>query len=109
MDISKVQSDRILDKNIQGTGKSDRLQKQSEGTNNSGVNQTTSEKVKWSDDAKLMSQALDTIKNTPDVRAEKVAALKAKVASGSYKVDSGALADKMINDSLAEDLLTRKG
>lgn len=110
MDISKVGSDRILDKNIQGANNADRAKKTSEDAKkSSSVKQSTAEKVKWSDDAKLMSEGLQAVKDAPDVRTDKIAALKAKIAAGTYKVDPDALAEKMLNDSLAEDLLTRKG
>ena len=66
------------------------------------------EKVTWSEDAELASQALHEAKATPDVRAEKVALLKAAIKNGIYKVDSGKIAEKMIQSSLEEDLLTKK-
>lgn len=50
---------------------------------------------------------LNKIKNIiaaePDVRADRVAELKAQIQSGEYQVDFSGLADKMINDSMTED------
>jgi negative regulator of flagellin synthesis FlgM len=36
----------------------------------------------------------------PDVREEKIAELKKRIAEGSYKVNSEAIADKMVEDHL---------
>jgi negative regulator of flagellin synthesis FlgM len=44
----------------------------------------------------LMAQALQS----PDVRSDKVAALQASIANGSYNVSSADVADKMIDSLL---------
>src|SRR3989344_8544414 len=54
--------------------------------------------VEISDRAKLMQQATDLAKASPDVRAEKVAALKKSIQDGTYKVDSQAVADKLVDE-----------
>ena len=38
--------------------------------------------------------------SAPDVREDKVAELKKKIADGSYKVDTQSIADKMVDDHL---------
>ncbi len=40
----------------------------------------------------------------PDVNLERVKALKAKIKSGEYQVDTKKLANNLIKDSLLEDL-----
>ncbi|HIO60541.1 MAG TPA: flagellar biosynthesis anti-sigma factor FlgM [Deltaproteobacteria bacterium] len=40
----------------------------------------------------------------PEVRADRVAELKAKIKSGEYQVDSQSLAKTMLEDALQEDL-----
>lgn len=37
----------------------------------------------------------------PEVREEKIAELKRKIAAGSYKVDAEAVADKMVDEHLS--------
>ena len=64
--------------------------------------------VKWSPDAEVAQEAMATAKAAPDTRADKVAHLKAAIKNGTYKVDAHKVADKMIQSSLEEDLLTRK-
>ncbi len=51
-----------------------------------------------------MDRVKEAIRQEPDVRAERVAELRAKVNSGEYQVDSGKLAEKILIDSLREDL-----
>lgn len=38
--------------------------------------------------------------DTPDVREEKIAELKKRIAAGRYKVDSDAVADRMVDDHM---------
>lgn len=47
-----------------------------------------------SEDKKIVDKA---IKETPDVRAEKIAEIKAKIANGTYNIDSKTLAEAMLN------------
>jgi len=47
-----------------------------------------------------MNKIHEVLATTPDVRAEKVAALKQQVESGQYQVNSDAVADKMLKEFL---------
>jgi len=51
-----------------------------------------------------LNKVKDAIRNAPDVRSDKVAELRDQVRGGNYKVDTGRLAEKMINASLREDI-----
>ena len=57
---------------------------------------------------KTSSFAMDKIKNgiaaEPEVRADRVAELKAQIKDGTYAVDADKLAGKMLKDSALEDL-----
>jgi negative regulator of flagellin synthesis FlgM len=53
-------------------------------------------------------KAFDIAKNTPDVREDKVADIKARLAAGTYDVDSGKIADGMLREALMEHLATSK-
>lgn len=53
-------------------------------------------------------KAFEIAKNTPDVREDKVAAIKAKIQAGTYEVDSGKIADGMLREALMEHLATSK-
>jgi negative regulator of flagellin synthesis FlgM len=51
--------------------------------------------------AKEMAKAKDVAASAPDVREEKIAELKRRIAAGKYQVDSDAIADRMVNDHLS--------
>lgn len=48
--------------------------------------------------ALLYTQALRAAQNAPDVRAEKVAMLKERIASGLYEIDAKAIALALVKD-----------
>lgn len=54
------------------------------------------DRVSVSQNAVLLTEARRTAQASPDVRQEKVDALKAQVADGSYQVDSTKLASKLL-------------
>ena len=51
-----------------------------------------------------MTRIKDAIRNEPEVRSERVAELKAKVAGGKYKVDPDSVAKNLLTESLRDDL-----
>ncbi|MEA4857722.1 MAG: flagellar biosynthesis anti-sigma factor FlgM [Solidesulfovibrio sp.] len=55
-----------------------------------------SDKVTLSGDARLVSLAATTAKESPDTRSERVAELKAQVEAGTYQPDSKKIAEKML-------------
>jgi negative regulator of flagellin synthesis FlgM len=114
MEINKTTSDRIQQAGVdQAAASKAKSVKDSKDTDsaqqNARVQGSSTEKVAWSADSQIMAQGLEAARNAPDVRADRVAALKAQLADGSYKVDATKLADKMIGASLEDDLLTRNG
>jgi negative regulator of flagellin synthesis FlgM len=119
MDISKISSERIQQERVaQDAAQTQKAQqaqaqqkaeasKKAEGAEGSGAKGAAD--VKWSANAKLADEALAIAKNSPDIRSDKVAALKAAIQSGTYKIDSKGIADRMIESSLQDDLLSRNG
>ncbi|MDR1309944.1 MAG: flagellar biosynthesis anti-sigma factor FlgM [Deltaproteobacteria bacterium] len=59
----------------------------------------TGDKVNISERSRLIAKARELATLAPDVRAEKVADLTARIASGTYKVSSGEVADSIIRKS----------
>lgn len=49
-------------------------------------------------DGILLTTALQAAQLSPDIRSEKVAALKAKLAAGKYQIDDGALAEAILRE-----------
>ena len=50
-----------------------------------------------------MNKIKNRISTEPEVRADRVAELKAKIKDGEFKVDSQRLAKAMLGDALIED------
>ena len=57
-------------------------------------------KTEISSKSKEFANAKAVANNTPDVRAEKIAELKRRIADNSYKVDNEAVADKLVDEHL---------
>lgn len=58
--------------------------------------------IHLSPQARLMHKAAQVLAETPDVRAEKVMALKDSVEQGTYVVDAQKVAEKMIAEMMLE-------
>jgi negative regulator of flagellin synthesis FlgM len=58
------------------------------------------DRVQISQKAREMQAALSQIKQMPDVDEEKVSRIKAQIQAGTYKPDSGTLAEKILAESL---------
>ncbi|MEK7691847.1 MAG: flagellar biosynthesis anti-sigma factor FlgM [Bdellovibrionota bacterium] len=93
---------------VQGseTGQARRTEKSSQATTESARDGTKVSTENGDVDAKISARARDLSKaksaaaGAPDVREEKIAELKRRIAEGRYKVDSAAVADKMVDDHL---------
>ncbi len=56
--------------------------------------------IKFSDDARLRTDAHAAASSAPDIRREKVEAIKAQIAAGEYKIDTQKIASKVVQDDL---------
>jgi len=66
--------------------------------------ETKSDTVVLSDTAKKIQETQTQLKAIPDVREDKVAQLKEQIENGTYEIDEEKIADKMLKDSLFNDL-----
>lgn len=66
----------------------------------------TGDRVEISNDAAVLARGMEAVKNSPDVRADRVAELKRALQSGAYKVDAKKIAEKMLDSSLEESILS---
>ena len=66
------------------------------------VKATQSSRIEFSDNAKILTEAISAVKKSPDVRLDKVAQIKDSISSGSYKVDSVKIADRMLKTHLRD-------
>jgi len=76
-----------------------------EGGIQSKRKESAQDSVRISQKAYDMNKIKEMLRTTPDIRKEKVALLKKKIASGEYSVDAREVADKMIREFLLEDVL----
>ena len=63
------------------------------------------ERVELSRKASYINRIRDIVRKTPDIRGERVALLREKIASGNYNVSGQEIADKMLREHLLEDTL----
>lgn len=54
--------------------------------------------------AEAAQKAFNIAKNTPDVREDRVAMLKKQIEDGTYKADSGKIADGMLREAILDHL-----
>lgn len=66
--------------------------------------QTKADTVALSDTAKKIQEAQKQLETISDVRVDKVAQLKNQIEKGTYEMDEEKIADKMLRDSLLNDL-----
>ena len=118
MDITKVRSDRPASTEAAGSSAQSRATKSVQEAATSETKKTGAlekpsfepkqfEKVTLSPDSLVVTEGVQMAKDAPDVRADRVAELKAAIKGGTYKVDAKAVADRMIQSSLEESILTR--
>lgn len=54
--------------------------------------------ISVSRDALLLTEARRTAQSAPDVRADRVAELRAQVSSGTYNIDAQAIAESLVRE-----------
>jgi len=101
MKISEVHPESQGLQNIQQAGRATPAEK-SPSPQEVKTPPSAEDKIDLSVRAKEMKKIHGILETTPEVRAERVAALKDLVQSGEYRVQSDALADKMLKESLFE-------
>ena len=60
------------------------------------------EHIALSSKAKTYPKAHEAIKNSPDIRVDKVKRVKAEIAEGRFHVNSDELAEKILKDVITE-------
>ncbi|SDZ32985.1 anti-sigma-28 factor, FlgM family [Proteiniborus ethanoligenes] len=56
------------------------------------------DELSLSSTAKDYQIAMNALKNTPDIRKEKVEAIKEQIRTGTYVIDSGKIAEKILGN-----------
>ena len=102
MKISKV-DDATLQM-IQQYQKTEKVEDRASEKGASANNLVPEEKVNLSTTAKDVQNLKNAISKLPDVREEKVQALKDQIEKGTYRVDADKVAEKMVGESLLDVL-----
>lgn|GEM_PF-4367877 len=68
-----------------------------ETVNTTSVATSHGTQTQISTQGKEFSRAKEVASQAPDVREQKVAELRSKIASGQYQTEAGAIADRMLN------------
>ncbi len=58
------------------------------------------DRVQFSDEAMLRTEAYKAASNAPDVRRDRVEEIKARVAAGTYEMDSRKIAERLVKDDI---------
>ncbi len=74
--------------------------KKAKDTETSAVDYASEDSVELSSEALNLKDMQAAAMQTPDVRADKVAALKTQVESGAYKISHEKLAEQMIEEAV---------
>jgi negative regulator of flagellin synthesis FlgM len=82
-----------------------KVKKSNQAEETAAGNVAANDSVSLSSGSRDVQKIKEILLETPDIRTEKVAELKARIESGEYQVDSRQLADKMLADLLDEESL----
>ena len=82
-----------------------KVKKSNQAGETAAGNVAANDSVSLSSGSRDVQKIKEILLETPDIRTEKVAELKARIESGEYQVDSRQLADKMLADLLDEESL----
>jgi negative regulator of flagellin synthesis FlgM len=62
------------------------------------------DRVELSRSSKDVQKMSDILQRTPEVRSEKVQAIKEQIERGEYRVETREIADRMLNELLSEEM-----
>lgn len=108
MRVNQTGNNQVQDANAHRTGKSGHAQNAKASDPKRGESASVSDsasastKTDVSARGKELSRASALAQAAPDVREDKIAELKRRIAEGSYKVDDHAVADRMVDEHLAD-------
>lgn len=66
------------------------------------IERTQDDRVSLSSESRELQAAKDAVAAVPDIREEKVAAIKTAIESGSYEINPGGIAEKMVGSIVNE-------
>ncbi len=94
-------------KDVSEAQSAQRSQNAQAGYSKASAARNTAAEVNISPKAREMALANRVVKETPDVREEKIAQLRKMVQDGEYKVDAGRIADGMLREAMKDEISRR--
>jgi len=88
---------------IQNLKKSEGTKEAEQGQKDMTVIAPAEDKILLSERAKEVYRLTSISESLPDVREDKVSAIKSRIASGEYKVDSKKVAEKIVLESILNE------
>jgi negative regulator of flagellin synthesis FlgM len=68
---------------------------------------SSSEQIVLSSKAKVIQKAQEVVKNSPNVRTERVDRIKKEIGEGRFSVESDVLAEKILKDIISESVFLK--
>ena len=98
---NSVQSPDVSNaKAAQQAKKAEKTEKGSASSRSSAKSSIPGANAELSSKGKDAAKAREVATSTPDVREDKIAEIKQRIASSNYKVDAQAVADKLVDEHL---------
>lgn len=108
MKVNSATTPSIQNKDVSGSTSAKRSEKAGAADAASKVSakavDASSVRPEISAKAKEFSKAQELASKAPDVREEKIAELKKRIASGNYQVNAQAIADKMVEEHVTSGI-----
>lgn len=108
MKVNSANTQAIQNKDVSGAANAKRSEMASAADAASKVSakavDASSVRPEISAKAKEFSKAQELASKAPDVREEKIAELKKRIASGNYQVNAQAIADKMVEEHVTSGI-----
>ncbi len=102
MKVNQSSSNSVQSTEVSGTSHAERLraikEKKAQTAHQGQANDGATAQI--STRAKEFSKAKEAAASAPDVREQKIAELKKKISDGKYKVDAGAIADRLVDEHI---------
>lgn len=99
-DILQTRSNQVEGRDRSGAASG--VGKAASSTSGQQAAQAATDKVEISGRSRDLQKAAETLSATPEVRQDKVAAIKARIDNHTYEIDADKVAHKMIAEFLTE-------
>lgn len=111
MELNKINANQVGASQLNEQGRVQKKSVTSKDTQDAASKQSVApsgDSLQISSEASALAQGLNAVKNSADVRPDRVAELKKAIQAGTYKVDAKKVAEKMLDSSIEESILGKK-